>query len=70
MEDTALYQYLLGLQSPWTMRRMHLAVAGHRVGVWAEHPEDVRRGCVRTAIHLPAKERQWLAAEPALNKHT
>jgi hypothetical protein len=33
-------QYLLGLQSPWTVRRVHLNVNGQRVDVWAEHPED------------------------------
>jgi hypothetical protein len=24
MQDTALYQYLLGVQSPWTVSRVHL----------------------------------------------
>jgi hypothetical protein len=39
MQDAALYQYLLGLQSPRTV---------HRVGVWAEDPKDaawVRPDC-------------------------
>ena len=40
MQDTALYQYLLGLQSPWTVSRVNLDVNGQCVDVWAEHPED------------------------------
>ena len=28
MQDTALYQYLLGLQSPWTVSRVQLNVTG------------------------------------------
>jgi Transposase len=40
MQDTALYQYLLGLQSPWTVSRVNLDVKRQRVDVWAEHPED------------------------------
>ena len=33
MQDTALYQYLLGLQSPWTVRRVYLNVTGQCVDV-------------------------------------
>ena len=40
MQDTALYEYLLGLKSPWTVSRVTLDVNGQRVDVWAEHPED------------------------------
>jgi transposase len=40
MQDTALYQYLLGLQSPWTVSRVNLDVNAQRVDVWATHPED------------------------------
>ncbi len=38
MQDTALYQYLLGLQSPWTVSRVNLDGTGQRV---------VRRGRAR-----------------------
>lgn len=41
MQDTALYQYLLGLQPPWTVSRVNLDVNGQRVDIWAEHPADV-----------------------------
>ena len=39
MQDTALYQYLLGLKSPWTVSRVELNVKRQCVEVWAEHPE-------------------------------
>ena len=39
MLDTALYQYLLGLQSPWTVRRVNLDAQELGVDVWAEHSE-------------------------------
>lgn len=40
MQDTSLCQYLLGLQSPWTVSRVNLDVKGQRIDVWAEHSED------------------------------
>lgn len=33
MQDTALYQYLLGLKSPWTVSRVELNAKGQRVDV-------------------------------------
>jgi transposase len=63
MQDTALYQYLLGLQSPWTVSRVNLDVTGQRVDVWAEHPEDASWACPHCAKTLPlydhADERTW-----------
>ena len=63
MQDTARYQYLLGLQSPWTVSRVNLDVNGQRVDVWAEHPEDVSWACPHCAKTLPlydhADERTW-----------
>lgn len=40
MQDTALNQYLLCLQSPWTVSRVNLDVNTHGVEVWAAHLED------------------------------
>lgn len=37
LQDTALYQCLLGLKSPWTMSCVTLDVNGYCVDVWAEH---------------------------------
>jgi transposase len=63
MHDTALYQYLLGLQSPWTVSRVNLNVQGQRVDVWAEHPEDASWACPPCATILSlydhAEERTW-----------
>ena len=63
MQDTALYQYLLGLQSPWTVSRVNLDIKGQRVDVWAEHPEDATWACPRCTKTLPlydhAEERTW-----------
>ena len=63
MQDTALYRYLLGLQSPWTVSRMNLDIPGQRVDRWAEHPDDAAWACLQCAKQLPlydhAQERTW-----------
>jgi transposase len=63
MQDTTLYQYLLGLQSPWAVSRVNLDVNGQRVDVWAEHPEDASWACSHCAKTLPlydhAEARTW-----------
>ena len=63
MQDTALYQYLLGLQSPWTVSRVSLDVAGQCVDVWAEHSEDAAWVCPHCAKAVPlydhAEARTW-----------
>lgn len=51
MQDTALYQYLLGLQSPWTMSCVNLSVNGQRMNVWAWH-RRMRRGHAHTTRHI------------------
>jgi len=53
MQDTALYQYLLGLKSPWTVGRVELNVTGQCVDVWAEHPEGALWAC-------PTCAQEWL----------
>lgn len=63
MHDTALYQYLLGLQSPWTVSRVNLDIHGQRVDFWAEHPEDAAWACPHCTKTLPLydhpEERTW-----------
>jgi transposase len=63
MQDTALYQYLLGLQTPWTVSRVHLDITQQRVDIWAEHPTDVAWVCPHCTKRLPlydhAEERTW-----------
>ncbi len=63
MQDTALYQYLLGLQSPWTVSRVNLDLNEQRVDVWAEHSEEAKWLCPHCTETLPlydhAEERTW-----------
>ena len=63
MQDTALYQHLLGLKSPWTVSRVKLDVKAQRVDVWAEHPDNAAWACPQCAKKLPlydhAEERSW-----------
>lgn len=63
MQDTALYHYLLGLKSPWTVSRVELNIKRQCVEVWAEHPEGALWSCPKCAQELPlydhAEERTW-----------
>ncbi len=63
MLDTALDQYLLGLQSPWTVSRVNLDVQELRVDVWAEHSEYATWMCPHCTETRPlydhADERTW-----------
>ncbi|MBX3234516.1 MAG: transposase family protein [Nitrospira sp.] len=63
MQDTALYQYLLSLKSPWTVSCVNLDVTEQRVDVWAEHAGDATWTCPHCAEPLPlydhAEERTW-----------
>ena len=63
MRDLELYRHLLGLESPWTVTRVELAVEAGRVDVWAGHPRGVRWPCPECGRELPAHdhtpERAW-----------
>jgi transposase len=63
MRDTELYQQLLGLAEPWTVRRVQLSVAEGRVDVWVEHPRQQRFDCPqcdrRLGVYDHAGERAW-----------
>lgn len=63
MQDSALYQYLLGLKSPWSVSRVELNVKGQCVEVWAEHAEEALWVCPQCSRELPlydhAEERTW-----------
>ena len=63
MQDTALYQYVLGLKSPWAVSRVEVNVTRQCVDVWAEHSEDAVWVCPRCTKTLPlydhAAERTW-----------
>ena len=40
IHNTARYQYLLDLPSPWIVSRVNLDVNRLRVDIWIDHPED------------------------------
>ena len=42
MQDTELYRYLLGIEAPWTVKKVQLDLVNQRVDVWADHAEDLR----------------------------
>jgi len=63
MRDTELYRHLLGLQAPWTVTNVKLAVAEERVDVWAGHASGVLWPCPDCEKALPvydhSEERAW-----------
>lgn len=62
MQDKDLYQTLLGLNSPWYVAKVDLAVAEGQVHVWVEHGESnwMCPECgERCALYDHAEERTW-----------
>jgi len=63
MRDTELYRHLLGLEPPWEVSRVELALKDGRVDVWAEHSSKVRLACPECgrelAVYDHAAEREW-----------
>ena len=62
MQDTTLFETILGLQPPWRIARVALDTTTQRVDLWAEH-EDTRWPCPECATLLAcwdhADERTW-----------
>jgi hypothetical protein len=44
LQDTKLFETILGLQAPWSISRVALETTGERVDLWAEHT-DTRWPC-------------------------
>jgi transposase len=63
MRDTELYQHLLGVVAPWTVRTVELSVQDGRVDVWVEHPGRTRFGCPECerelSVYDHSEERAW-----------
>ncbi|MHB8719713.1 MAG: ISL3 family transposase [Candidatus Dormibacteria bacterium] len=63
MRDIELYRHLLGLEAPWTVTRVELAVKDGKVDVWASHPPRSRWNCPECGRELPthdhSQERTW-----------
>jgi transposase len=63
MQDTSLYQRILGLSDPWSVGRVELNVAEQRVDLWVEHQADASWKCPVCQASCPlydhAGERRW-----------
>ena len=63
MQDTKLFETILGIQAPWTIARVALDTSGERVDLWAEHTDDTRWPCPECQQALAcrdhAEERVW-----------
>jgi len=63
MRDTDLYQRILGLEKPWSIKRVDWQVAENRVDIWLEHPGGAKWPCPKCGQELPcrdhAEERAW-----------
>jgi transposase len=62
VQDTKLFETILGLQAPWRIARVELDATTQRVDLWAEHA-DTRWPCPECQQLLPcadhADERTW-----------
>ena len=63
MQDTALYEKLLGIEAPWSVTRVALDVEAGRVDVWVDHPDRHQWACPECGNSLGcrdhAPERIW-----------
>jgi transposase len=63
VQDTKLFETILGIQAPWTIGRVTLDTSGQRVDLWAEHADDTRWPCPECqqvlACRDHADERVW-----------
>lgn len=63
MKDTALYEHLLDLKSPWSVGRVELNVKEQRIDVWVEHAERCVWSCPECLserkLYDHAEEREW-----------
>lgn len=63
MQDTKLFETILGLERPWRIERVALDATAERVDLWLEHAAEVRWPCPECATALPCRdhseERVW-----------
>ena len=63
MQDTKLFETILGLQAPWGITRVALDTSGERVDLWVAHVEGTRWPCPECTQMLPcrdhAEDRVW-----------
>jgi len=63
MQNTELYQHLLGLSEPWAVDRVEFNLEDRRVDIWAGHAGGVVWACPECSLTSPtrdhAAERVW-----------
>jgi transposase len=63
MQDTKLFETILGIQAPWHISRVVLSPTEERVDLWAKHDDGVRWPCpecgTELAVYDHAEERAW-----------
>jgi transposase len=63
VQDTELYRHLLGIEKPWTIARVELAVKERRVDVFVEHKPGEEFTCPecgkKLGVYDHAEERTW-----------
>ena len=63
MQDTELYEALLGLKDPWKVTKVKLDAASSRVDVWIEDRSGVKWNCSECGKNAPvydhSEERVW-----------
>lgn len=63
MQDTSLYQQILGIEDPWTVESVDLDTENKKVEVFLKHKEKVKWQCPKCDLQLScrdhASERSW-----------
>jgi transposase len=63
MQDTRLYEQILGLSDPWKIGRVELNVVDQKVDLWVEHRADASWNCPTCSkpctLYDHAPERTW-----------
>jgi hypothetical protein len=63
VQDTKLFETILGIQAPWRISRVVLDTSAERIDLWAEHASGTRWPCPECQQELPCRdhvdERVW-----------
>lgn len=63
MQDTELYEHILGLKTPWSVKEVHLDTDGEQIDVHVAHPTGTKFRCPECeqslACYDHASERKW-----------